>query len=155
MGADPVNADKLSDARQRVADGRADEIVDVQYGIAPLSARRFVDLFDVCGLDDFFSTDLDDVTLAGRLSHMSTRGQRSSEGTGDHPGFSTLLLLSESDQHAPIARSGAGEYGIFGKRLAAACGGDSRCCVIPGADHAVSGAEASEVLITEVVGALR
>ena len=48
----------------------AEAIVHNLYGIAPLSAARFCDLFERNGKDDFFSSDLTKEEMSERLGHM-------------------------------------------------------------------------------------
>ena len=101
-----------------------------RYGIAPLSAQRFLDLFTVGGKDDFFSTDTPPADRRSQLQHMSTAGQHAlaaaaaaadADGGGAavnggvlHAGFTAVLMLSGSDEYAPLASSaatGGGESG--------------------------------------------
>ena len=140
-------------------------IIIARYGIAPLSAERFVDLFTDGGRDDFFSTDTKSGTRKLRLQHMSTAGQHALAATeaaeagrergGAHGGFTAVLMLSGSDEYAPLsaasAASSVGDYRAFGETMAAACGEGAVCKVIEGADHGCSTPMAAAAVVQAVL----
>ena len=53
-------AAKLKRAEALVAEGKGDTVIDLQYGIVPLTAARYASLNGRGGLDDMFSSDLSD-----------------------------------------------------------------------------------------------
>mmetsp|Transcript_8027 Transcript_8027/g.18618 ORF Transcript_8027/g.18618 Transcript_8027/m.18618 type:complete len:152 (+) Transcript_8027:641-1096(+) len=75
-------------AKDLVQDGKADEMMPRSVFFAPITARRFLDLQDVGGADDFFSSDFSDQELSNRLSHVT----------------------ASSDCHVLVAFSGKDEY---------------------------------------------
>ena len=84
-----VNANNLVEAGK----GRR---LSIQYGIAPLTATRTLDLFSEGGLDDMFSSYLTEEQLKNRLGHMKA--------------FQTMISISLDDQYVP-----AGVYPLMGK----------------------------------------
>ena len=127
------------------------------------------------GKDDFFSTDTPPADRRSQLQHMSTAGQHAlaaaaaaaadADGGGAavnggvlHAGFTAVLMLSGSDEYAPLASSaatGGGEnlaaYTAFGEVLAAACGEGAVCKVIEGADHGCSTPAAAAAVVQAVL----
>eukprot|EP00729_Bicosta_minor_P003830 gene3830-6951_t len=120
------------------------------------------------------------VEVQSQLQHMSTAGQHAlaaaaaaaadADGGGAavnggvlHAGFTAVLMLSGSDEYAPLASSaatGGGEngdggglaaYTAFGEVLAAACGEGAVCKVIEGADHGCSTPAAAAAVVQAVL----
>ena len=60
---------------------------------APITASRYLSLFDVNGDDDFFSSDLSDAELHDRLGHVGNFGRK----TGLH----VLVACSKKDEYVP------------------------------------------------------
>uniref|UniRef100_A0A7R9WYK8 DUF1749-domain-containing protein n=1 Tax=Craspedostauros australis TaxID=1486917 RepID=A0A7R9WYK8_9STRA len=75
-------------AKTMVQDGRPDEMMPRAAFWAPITAQRFLDLHEIGGRDDYFSSDFTDDQLADRLGHVGK--------------LSNLRLL--------VAFSGADEY---------------------------------------------
>ena len=100
---------------EMVAAGRGHEIVTMQYGFAPISAHRYLDLTKRGGADDLFSSDFADVELASLLGHMSTAGQHAlekreeeeeeeegSQAKEPHRGLRSLVAFSMLDEYVII-----------------------------------------------------
>jgi len=85
MSKDTLNS-ILERARACVHE-RPMEIVHQLWERAPVTARRFLDLFDKNGADDFFSSDLSDGALRERLGHLDD--------------FKVLIAFSEDDEYIP------------------------------------------------------
>ncbi len=60
---------------------------------APITALRYLSLFDVNGDDDFFSSDLTDVELHDRLGHVGKLGRET--------GLRALVAFSKRDEYVP------------------------------------------------------
>lgn len=60
---------------------------------APITASRYLSLFDVDGDDDFFSSDLSDDDLHDRLGHAQNLGRKS--------GLRILVAFSKKDEYVP------------------------------------------------------
>ena len=60
---------------------------------APITASRYVSLFDKDGDDDFFSSDLTDEQLRERLGHVSRQGGSSE--------LDLLAVYSGKDEYVP------------------------------------------------------
>lgn len=102
---------------------------------APMTARRFLNLYQKLGDDDMFSSDLTDDDFKRLLGHMSHSP--------------CLVLLSGSDE---CFKTGL-DIPLLGQRMAGAAGPDARSVVIAGADHACKGHERE--LVEEVVRFLK
>ena len=84
----------IAHARQLRDAGKELEMMPRSAFWAPITAKRFLDLKDVGGADDFFSSDLTDEQLAEKLSHV---GELSS--TLDV----LLVAFSGADEYVPKA----------------------------------------------------
>ena len=83
--------ENIASAEKMVQDGKGQEMVPRSYFWAPITAKRFVDLFSIGGVDDYFSSDYTDDELAQRLQHVGT-----------HPNLHTALVaFSGSDEYIP------------------------------------------------------
>jgi pimeloyl-ACP methyl ester carboxylesterase len=90
----------LSLARELRGDGKGGEMMPRGSFWAPISARRFLDLHDRGGADDYFSSDLANDELRDRLSHVG--GALSSRRTSDGgPAAALLAAFSGSDEYVP------------------------------------------------------
>lgn len=108
-------------ARERMEQGEEEAIMPREADAcgAPMTAKRFLSLYDKGGDDDMFSSDLTDEELEERLGHLD-----------DLP---TLMVLSEKDEFVKPGLDAA-EHGA---RLASAAGRRSRAEVIQGGDHSL------------------
>jgi len=96
----------------------------------PITAARFLSLFDIGGEDDLFSSDLTDAELRERLQPLGAKGRP------------VLIAFSEADQYVPptVDRS------LLVKRLCRAAAPDASPdapshvvgLLIPGADHSLN-----------------
>jgi len=122
MSTCPGSANQLVEAREMVKSGRSEEFMSrsTMWDNAPMTARRFLSLYDVGGDDDMFSSDLSDQELRQKLGHM--------EGTP------TLVLSSGADEFVPPHV----DIAVLSERLRAALGSTAHCVVLTGADHACS-----------------
>jgi len=105
---------------------------------APMTAQRYLDLFAAGGRDDYFSADLVDGALDANFAQFGPRGVKA------------LVAFSEMDEYMPPSVDAK----VLGQRLAASLG---RCgapralsIVVPGGDHALSGADAAEAFVRAV-----
>lgn len=79
-------------AQQFVVGKKGNEMMPRDAHWAPITAYRYLSLYDVNGDDDFFSSDLTDEELVEKLSHLSTYQQS---------GLHTLVTYSGSDEYVP------------------------------------------------------
>jgi Protein of unknown function (DUF1749) len=63
-------AQNLAHAKDLVATGKGEEMMPRAALWAPITARRYVDLTEFGGMDDFFSSDFTDVEMAAKLGHI-------------------------------------------------------------------------------------
>lgn len=82
--------DNIKIARDIVADGKGSEMMPRKVFWAPITAQRFLDLQEVGGRDDFFSSDFSDEEMVERLGHVGTRD-----------GSKVLVAFSGSDEFVP------------------------------------------------------
>lgn len=88
---EPDYAKNIQFARDLVSKGHGEEMMPRHVFWAPITAQRFLDLQDVGGRDDYFSSDYTDDQLIERLGHV-----------GQHAHSSSLRVL--------VAFSGSDEY---------------------------------------------
>ena len=92
---EPEYADNIQNARELVENGKGDEMMPRCVFWAPITAQRFLDLQDVGGRDDFFSSDFSDAQLRERLGHV---GGPSSPGSKCRK---VLVVYSGADEYVP------------------------------------------------------
>lgn len=81
----------LTIAQKMRDENQAQEMMPRKAFWAPITAARFLDLFEVNGRDDYFSSDLTDAQLAGRLGHIGALTTLQS----------CLVACSGSDEYVP------------------------------------------------------
>jgi hypothetical protein len=86
----PQYAKNIEIARSLVSDEKEMEMMPQSAFWAPITARRFLDLQDINGRDDFFSSDLTDEQLQERLAHV-----------GDVADRQVLVAFSGKDEYVP------------------------------------------------------
>jgi pimeloyl-ACP methyl ester carboxylesterase len=82
---------RLETANKMREGGRGDEMMPREAFWAPITAARYLDLMEVGGRDDYFSSDYTDEQLAERLSHVGELTQL------QH----CLVAVSGSDEYVP------------------------------------------------------
>lgn len=87
------HAAHMSHAKSLRSENKGDEMMPRSSFWAPITASRYIDLFDVNGEDDFFSSDLTDKELRERLGHVGSVGRE----TGLH----LLAAFSKKDEYVP------------------------------------------------------
>ena len=87
---EPGYFENIETARNLVSQRKANEMMPRCAFWAPITAQRFLDLQDVQGRDDFFSSDLTDEQLRERLSHV-----------GDSAVRKVLVQFSGKDEYVP------------------------------------------------------
>jgi len=83
----------LSHARSLLAEKKENEMMPRSAFWAPITAKRYISLFDVNGDDDFFSSDLSEDELIDRLGHVGSIGRES--------GLRLLAAFSSKDEYVP------------------------------------------------------
>ena len=81
----------LSHAKSLLDQNKGDEMMPRSAFWAPITASRYLSLFDVNGDDDFFSSDLTDEELVDRLGHV---------GKCTH-GLQLMAAFSKKDEYVP------------------------------------------------------
>lgn len=69
---EPSYDKNIATARSLVGDGKGLEMMPRSAFWAPITAKRFLDLQEFDGTDDFFSSDLTDDRLGEKLGHMGS-----------------------------------------------------------------------------------
>jgi pimeloyl-ACP methyl ester carboxylesterase len=117
-----------------VAEGKGGETLPRNaFFNTPVSAHRFIAFADRLGQDDYFSSDLTDEELTGRLGHLAT--------------IPTLFVYSGADEYVPAHV----DKERLVARFCAAAGEKARSVIVPGADHAITEGPL-EVFLQSVVG---
>ena len=80
----------LSHAKSLLDQNKGDEMMPRSVFWAPITASRYLSLFDVNGDDDFFSSDLTDEELVDRLGHV-----------GKCTGLQLMAAFSKKDEYVP------------------------------------------------------
>lgn len=80
----------LSHAKSLLDQNKGDEMMPRSVFWAPITASRYLSLFDVNGDDDFFSSDLTDEELVDRLGHV-----------GKCTGLQLIAAFSKKDEYVP------------------------------------------------------
>lgn len=83
----------LAHAQSLVSQGKAEEMMPRSAFWAPITASRYVSLFDRGGDDDFFSSDFTDGELRERLGHVGDVGRET--------GLRLLAVFSKRDEYVP------------------------------------------------------
>jgi hypothetical protein len=84
-------AENLHVAQSLVGQGKGQEMMPRSAFWAPITAQRFVDLNEIGGTDDFFSSDFTDEELSERLHHVGR----------DRNGLQVLVACSGADEYVP------------------------------------------------------
>jgi Protein of unknown function (DUF1749) len=101
--------DNLRLAQQLRDSGQADEMMPRKCFWAPITARRFLDLQERGGADDYFSSDYTNDELRERLQHVGIRACRStastsscnSSGSSSRRRLQVLVAYSGMDEYVP------------------------------------------------------
>ena len=109
---------------------------------APITAKRYLDLHEKGGADDFFSSDWSDEELVLRLGHMSQLADRQ-----------VLVAFSGSDEYVPKQLDSK----KMSERLCQAINdgkseGVAQECFFPNANHNLSEADGDKTQFAKVVG---
>lgn len=87
------HAANILHAKSLLSKNEGDEMMPRSAFWAPITASRYLSLFDVDGDDDFFSSDLTGDELRARLGHVGDVGRE----TGLH----LLVAYSKNDEYVP------------------------------------------------------
>ena len=137
-------------ARSLVANKKGDEMMPRDAFWAPITASRYISLFDLGGNDDFFSSDLTEADLSSRLGHIGRIGVDS--------GLRVLAAFSGRDEYVP--KHVVDDYDSLMKRLVLAMNnGDPDCNVAKGmmiasGNHNLSAGAGDGEKFVEAVGGL-
>lgn len=121
------------------------------FGEVPTSANRCIDLTDVRGNDDFFSSDLDADDFAKTFGNLK-------EISGSTAHSQLILLMSERDEFVSPSTDKAQLLNRFRESIRPTTSNSSLSGIIPGATHNVgpkSSPEALKWLINQLITALR
>ena len=89
---EPNYETNIQHARDLVTANKGSEMMPRDVFWAPITAQRFLDLQDVGGNDDYFSSDFTNEQLADRLGHVSERSTSKRK---------VLVAYSGSDEYVP------------------------------------------------------
>jgi hypothetical protein len=89
---EPQYKENIQIAKDLLAQGKGDEMMPRSAFWAPITANRFLDLQDIGGADDFFSSDFTDEQLVERLGHVGKYASHS---------LKVLVAFSGSDEYVP------------------------------------------------------
>ena len=87
---EPGYKENIQTAKELVAQGKGEEMMPGSAFWAPITANRFLDLQDIGGSDDFFSSDFTDEQMVERLGHVGTNAS-----------LKVLVACSGSDEYVP------------------------------------------------------
>jgi len=90
------SAEHLTHAESLISQNKGNETMPRSAFWAPITASRYVSLFNIGGDDDYFSSDFTNEELAGRLGHVGDVGRRESSG-----GLRLLVAFSKKDEYVP------------------------------------------------------
>jgi hypothetical protein len=91
---EPDYAKNIQFARDLVSKGQGEEMMPRHVFWASITAQRFLDLQDVGGRDDYFSSDYTNDQLIERLGHVGRQHAPSSS-------LRVLVAVSGSDEYVP------------------------------------------------------
>ncbi|KAL3799004.1 hypothetical protein HJC23_005143 [Cyclotella cryptica] len=151
MSLTPGNHDaNLEHAKSLLSQHKGEEMMPRSTFWAPITASRYLDLFDVKGDDDFFSSDLSDEELHERLGHIGNLGKKT--------GLRLLAVFSGKDEYVPETI----EKEVLLERLVTAMNGGkrnhgaARGLLLKNANHNLSdGSGDKEIFVKEVGNLLR
>lgn len=130
----------LTRAQWQVDNGKGAEFLPRECHWAPMTARRYLDLHDINGADDYFSSDLEADELTRRFKAFGRRG------------VGGFVAYSGADEYAPPSVDKV----KLVKKICAACATENSArvagLVVPGAPHNCGGAE--EVFVAACVAFL-
>mmetsp|Transcript_1272 Transcript_1272/g.2703 ORF Transcript_1272/g.2703 Transcript_1272/m.2703 type:complete len:338 (-) Transcript_1272:179-1192(-) len=101
----------LTHAQSLLSQGKGEEMMPRNAFWAPITASRYLSLFNVNGSDDFFSSDMTDEELYDRLGHVGN--------VGGETGLRLLAAFSKKDEYVPTSV----EKDVLLKRLVSAMNG--------------------------------
>jgi hypothetical protein len=144
---DQDNSKYIQHAQQLVSQNQGDEMMPRSSFWAPITASRYISLFDKDGDDDFFSSDLTDEQLRERLGHVSRQGGSSE--------LDVLAVYSGKDEYVP---SFVDKDKLL-KRMVDAMNDGGRCTnakglMLPNANHNLSKSEGDARTFVDAVGEL-
>lgn len=142
LGANYDNRIQLAQTMRK--DGKEMEMMPRDAFWAPITAKRFLDLQDKGGADDFFSSDWTDVELLERLGHMSARGEEQ---------FQVLVAFSGADEY--VAKH-VDSKNLSERLCRAINGGKSTAgvaqeCFLPNANHNLSQSDGDKEVFAKAV----
>ena len=150
-------AASLEEANMWIQKGEPRHLMSTpMFGAVPITAERWRSLHASGGDDDFFSSDLSDEELQGRLAQLSTLGQIEAHGLAtqpvpNHPGLRVLFAHALDDEYVPPA---VNVEALAGRFVAAVDGGECvHSLLVPNATHSMSEPAAAEHFL-EAVGRL-
>lgn len=144
---DQDNSKYIQHAQQLVSQNQGDEMMPRSSFWAPITASRYISLFDKDGDDDFFSSDLTDEQLRERLGHVSRQGGSSE--------LDVLAVYSGKDEYVP---SFVDKDKLL-KRMVDAMNDGGRCTnakglMLPNANHNLSEGEGDARTFVDAVSEL-
>lgn len=141
----------LAHAKSLQHQGKGEEMMPRSAFWAPITASRYISLFDMNGEDDFFSSDLTDDELNDRLGHVGNLGRET--------GLRALVAFSNRDEYVPesvdkvellqrlvIAMNGCSEMdepALFARGL-----------MLENSNHNLSNDESDKELFVDIIGQL-
>ena len=137
------NYDKMIGIAQTMRkEGKEEEMMPREAFWAPITAKRFLDLQEKGGTDDFFSSDWSDEELVLRLGHMSQLADRQ-----------VVVAFSGSDEYVPKQL----DPKKMSKRLCQAINGGktegvAQECFLENANHNLSQADGDKEQFAKTVG---
>jgi len=151
------SAEHLTHAKSLLSQNKGNEMMPRTAFWAPITASRYVSLFDIGGSDDYFSSDFTNDELAKRLGHVGDVGRRESSG------LRLLAAFSKKDEYVPESV----ERDVLLERLVLAMnngfdggGGESTAVVVArglmleNGNHNLSKGEGDKEEFVEAVGKL-
>ncbi|KAL9186267.1 hypothetical protein ACHAXT_005505 [Thalassiosira profunda] len=149
------HSSNISHARALASAGKGEEMMPRSAFWAPITASRYLSLFDVRsatglpgGEDDFFSSDLTDEELQGRLGHVGK--------IGTETGLHLLAAFSKKDEYVPDSV----DTDLLLKRMVDAMNGESsgravaEGLILENANHNLSQGRGDKEEFVDAVGRL-
>jgi pimeloyl-ACP methyl ester carboxylesterase len=88
-------------AHDLVAQNKGDEMMPRHVFWAPITAQRFLDLQQIGGADDFFSSDFTENELVERLGHVSLLANDEDKNESESSSLKVLVAYSGADEYVP------------------------------------------------------
>lgn len=137
----------IAHARSLLSSGNGEEMMPRGAFWAPITASRYLSLFDVDGDDDYFSSDLTNDELHDRLGHVGTIGRE----TGMH----VLVAYSKLDEYVPKSVN----KDMLLRRIVSAMNGEggedvANGCMLQNANHSLSNHDGDKDEFVQAFGEL-